>query len=317
MFDITTSGELLAEFMAEARDQRFDAAGRFHGPFPSGAPAIFASQAARMGARVAYAGRVGEDGFGDLVVARLRDDGIDVEAVQRDPERPTGTAFVSYQADGSRRFIFNLAHSAAGQQTLEEMQLERLAACRYCHVMGSSLSSPAAIAIVRRLVARVRDNGGQISFDPNVRDELIERPGVREALLELVAGCDIFLPSDADLAWLATQGEDNEACVARLLAEHRMSLLVLKRAAAGCVAYRDGERLEVPGLRVEEVDPTGAGDCFGGALIAALAAGRDLHQALRLANAAGAHAVTVLGPMEGCSDLATLERRLDAAGETP
>ncbi|PAU76786.1 sugar kinase [Halomonas salipaludis] len=316
MFDITTSGELLAEFMAEARNQRFDAAGRFHGPFASGAPAIFASQAARMGARVAYAGRVGDDGFGDLIVARLRDDGIDVGAVQRDAERPTGSAFVSYQADGSRRFIFNLAHSAAGQQTLDEDQLERLAACRYCHVMGSSLSSPAAIDIVRRLVARVRANGGRISFDPNVRDELIERPGVREALLELVAGCDIFLPSDADLEWLAVAGEDMDASVARLMAEHRMSLLVLKRAAAGCRAYTASEVIEVPGLSVEEVDPTGAGDCFGGALIAALAAGRELHQALRLANAAGAHAVTVLGPMEGCSDLATLEQRLAAAGET-
>jgi D-tagatose-1,6-bisphosphate aldolase subunit GatZ/KbaZ len=92
MFDIATSGELLAEFMAETLGQRFDTPGSFSGPFPSGAPAIFASQAARMGVRVAYAGRVGRDGFGDLVVERLRADGIDVAAVQRDPERPTDTA---------------------------------------------------------------------------------------------------------------------------------------------------------------------------------------------------------------------------------
>ncbi|WP_210725874.1 hypothetical protein [Modicisalibacter radicis] len=54
-FDIVTAGEMLAEFVAERPGQRFDAPGRFQGPFPGGAPAIFASQAARMGARVAYA----------------------------------------------------------------------------------------------------------------------------------------------------------------------------------------------------------------------------------------------------------------------
>ncbi len=315
MFDIATSGELLAEFMAEATGQRFDTPGHFSGPFPSGAPAIFASQAARLGARVAYAGRVGRDGFGDLVVQRLRDDGIDVTAVQRDPERPTGTAFVSYQADGSRRFIFNLAHSASGQQTLDDGELEHLSACRNFHVMGSSLASKEAIEILLRLVARVKAKGGKISFDPNVRPELVERPGVREALLTVLAQCDRFLPSDADLEWLAEPGEDADATVTRLMAEHPLSLVVLKRAAAGCRAYTGDEVIEMPGLAVAEVDPTGAGDCFGGALVASLVAGRDLCDALRLANAAGAHAVTVLGPMEGCSDLATLKRRLVAAGE--
>ncbi|CAM3582810.1 sugar kinase [Halomonas lysinitropha] len=317
MFDIATSGELLAEFMAEASGQRFDRPGRFTGPFPSGAPAIFASQAARLGARVAYAGRVGRDGFGDLVVERLRDDGIDVEAVQRDPEYPTGTAFVSYQADGSRRFIFNLAHSASGRQTLDEGELEHLSACRYFHVMGSSLASRGGIEILLRLVARVKARGGRISFDPNVRLELVSSPEVREALLRVLAHCDLFLPSDADLEWLAEPGEDADATVARLRSEHPLSLVVLKQGAAGCRAYTGDGVIEAPGLAVAEVDPTGAGDCFGGALVAALVAGRPLAEALRLANAAGAHAVTVLGPMEGCSDQATLERRLLAAGETP
>jgi fructokinase len=316
MFDIATSGELLAEFMAEEKGQRFDTPGRFSGPFPSGAPAIFASQAARMGASVAYAGRVGYDGFGNLVVERLRRDGIDVTAVQRDPERPTGTAFVSYQADGSRHFIFNLAHSASGQQTLSEAELEHISACQYFHVMGSSLSSPGAIEILLRIVDHVKVRGGRISFDPNVRPELVERPGVREALLSVLARCDLFLPSDADLDWLAEPGEGADATVSRLMAEHPISLVVLKCAAAGCRAFTGKEIIEAPGLAVVEVDPTGAGDCFGGALVASLTAGRPLPEALRLANAAGAHAVTLLGPMEGCSDLATLERCLDAAGET-
>lgn len=314
MFDISTGGELLAEFMAEERDQCFDVTGRFRGPFPSGAPAIFASQAARMGARVAYAGRVGRDGFGDLVVERLRADGIDVTAVQRDPELPTGTAFVSYRGDGGRDFVFNLAHSASGRLALDEVMLEHLSNCRYFHVMGSSLSSPAAIAPLLALVERVRERGGRISFDPNVRPELVAGDAVREALLAVLARCDVLLPSDADLAWLSEPGESAKRTVSRLMARHPISLVALKRAERGCRAFTAEGTFEAPGIPVEEVDPTGAGDCFGGALIASLAAGRDLPQALHLANAAGAHAVTVSGPMEGCGDLATLKRCLHVAG---
>ncbi len=76
MAAIVVAGELLAEFVAAERGQGFDTPGLFAGPFPSGAPAIFADQAARLGARVAYAGCVGRDAFGDAIVARLERDGV-------------------------------------------------------------------------------------------------------------------------------------------------------------------------------------------------------------------------------------------------
>ncbi|MBA5760264.1 sugar kinase, partial [Escherichia coli] len=72
----------------------------------------FADQAARLGARVAYAGCVGRDAFGDAIVARLERDGVDVARIRR-VGRPTGTAFVAYRDDGSRSFVFTLSTSAA------------------------------------------------------------------------------------------------------------------------------------------------------------------------------------------------------------
>ncbi|WP_353979591.1 sugar kinase [Salinicola endophyticus] len=319
-FDIVTAGELLAEFVAERRGQRFTEAGRFLGPFPSGAPAIFASQAARMGARVAYAGCVGADGFGELIRERLTADGIDIGAVACDPERPTGTAFVRYRDDGERDFVFNLAHSAAARLALDEAGLARLADTRYLHVMGSSLTSPAAIALIDALVTRVHARGGQVSFDPNIRPELMRDSASREAVLRRVDDCDIFLPSEADIAWLGqgqgeSEGEAEADTVARLLATKRLSLLVLKRAERGSEAFRAGEHQRVGAFSVTERDPTGAGDCFGGALIAALAAGDSLTRALTLASAAGAHAVTRIGPMEGASDRATLDALIASHGD--
>lgn len=307
MFDIVTCGELLAEFVAEKLDQPFDATGSFRGPFPSGAPAIFASQAARMGARVAQAGRVGKDGFGDLIIDRLESDGVDVGAIERDAEYPTGTAFVSYRQNGSRNFIFNLTKSAAGRQRLEPEQLERLSDCRYLHVMGSSLSSESSIDIIMRLVDRVKQGGGKISFDPNIRPELMADPKVREAIVQLTGECDIFLPSEADLEWLGAGHDEQEAeTISRLLEDTAMQMLVVKRAERGCQAFLEGRQISVDSLMVTEVDPTGAGDCFGGALVAALALGEPIERALALANAAGAHAVTCVGPMEGCSYRETL-----------
>ena len=60
-----------------------------------------------------------------------------------------------------------------------------------------------------------------------------------------------------------------------------------------------------------EIDPTGAGDCFCGAFVACLAHGRPVAEALRIANAAGALAVTRRGPMEGNADLPEIQRFLD------
>jgi sugar/nucleoside kinase (ribokinase family) len=58
-------------------------------------------------------GWVGQDGFGDLILNRLRGDGVEVSGIWRTDRLPTGTVFVTYRKDGSREFIFNLANSAS------------------------------------------------------------------------------------------------------------------------------------------------------------------------------------------------------------
>ena len=83
MAKIVTFGELLVEFVATRTGQTFDSPGTFEGPFASGAPAIFADQAARQGASIAIAGCVGQDAFGQAVLQRLADDGVLVQHIAR------------------------------------------------------------------------------------------------------------------------------------------------------------------------------------------------------------------------------------------
>ena len=110
-----TAGEILVEIMAAEIGQKFDRPGKFIGPFPSGAPAIFIDQVARMGADCGLIARIGEDDFGELNKKRLEADGVDGSKIIYTPDYTTGTAFVTYFEDRSRKFIYPFTHAAAGQ----------------------------------------------------------------------------------------------------------------------------------------------------------------------------------------------------------
>jgi fructokinase len=311
MAAIVTAGELLAEFVATETGQDFAQPGLFAGPFPSGAPAIFADQAARLGVSVAYAGCVGDDAFGDAIVARLARDGVEVSLLRR-AHRPTGTAFVTYRADGSRSYVFNIEHSACGLFDERDVDTALFEGCRYFHVMGSSLSSENAIAAIKRGVVEAARHGARVSFDPNIRVEMLDSAPTRAALGEILNACHLFLPSEADLPYFCgtlASDADTQRAIASLLATHPLlETIVLKRGAAGSTAYERQRSIAVPSHAVDEVDPTGAGDCFGGTFVASLVQGHALDAALRRASAAGALAVTRRGPMEGNSTAAELER---------
>ena len=312
MTDILAIGELLAEIMAERIGQTFREPGVFLGPYPSGAPAIFADQAAKTGASVAFIGCMGKDGFGDLILNRLRQDGVDVTGIVRTDKLPTGTAFVTYKQDGSREFIFNIGNSAAALIGADSVDPVLARNCRYFHVMGSSLGSAGSIAAVERALELVKQSGGKVSFDPNIRPEILASSVIREAIDLILEACDILLPSEADLRYFCGDVPESEA-VTTLLGAHRLEMIVVKNAAKGSIYYDRTRSLHVPSFKVTEVDPTGAGDCFGGTLISCLAQGTDIKRALTLANAAGALAVTKRGPMEGNSTLSELDQFIASA----
>src|SRR5512144_1288029 len=99
---ILAVGEALVEFGRETPDGRLAIPGTWAGPFPSGAPAIFASVAARLGAPTALAACVGGDVMGRALIERLRRDGVRVDGVLVAPARATAVALVAYRDDGAR-----------------------------------------------------------------------------------------------------------------------------------------------------------------------------------------------------------------------
>lgn len=301
------AGEILVEIVATTVGTGFREAQPLVGPFPSGAPAIFIDQCGRMGGQAAMIGAVGDDDFGAVNLDRLRRDGVDVSAVAVDPDWPTGSAFVRYRPDGSRDFVYNIATSAAarfGWTPAVEALAQRAG---HLHVMGSALSMPAAWSVIERASDVIAARGGTLSLDPNLRKELKYDALTEERFARLVDQADLLLPSGEELERAAgVAGED--AAVARLFARG-VSEIVLKRGAAGASCFRaGGGRVDAGAFAVEEVDPTGAGDCFGGAYVAARRLGLPVDEALGYACAAGARNVTVRGPMEGAGTRADLDR---------
>ncbi len=310
MRSILTIGEILVEIMATERGDGFLEPVKLIGPFPSGAPAIFIDQAARFGQPAAMIGCVGDDDFGRVNLNRLRRDGVDVSGIRIDPEAATGSAFVRYRTDGSRAFVFNIKQSASGRIALDEAARAVLDRSDHLHVMGTALFSPEIVDIVLKAARAVKARGGAISFDPNLRPEMLNLPGLREACEELFRRCDLFLPSGPELT-LFTNAKDEKAAVAEILARG-VRAVVHKRGPEGASYFDAATRLAQPGFKVEEVDPTGAGDCFGATFVSCWL--RDMPPACCLAYAAasGALAVTRQGPMEGAASQADLDAFLAA-----
>jgi sugar/nucleoside kinase (ribokinase family) len=305
---IATIGELLVEFIAEGRDGRHLRPDNYAGPFPSGAPGIFADQVARVAGQAMMAGTVGRDGFGQVIRDRLIGNGV-LPDLLGDSDRPTGTAHVSYNSDGSRDFVFNIAHSAAAELPAPDRIVAdfRRRGVSLLHISGVTLADPGMRATILAVLAACPDL--PLSIDPNYRPEIMANPAVIAALRQIIARADFVLPSDADAE--ALWPDRTFADWAGELLSQGARAVVLKRGDRGCIGIDAGGMAELPGHAVAVRDPTGAGDCFCATFVALMTGGAGLTDALAHANAAGALAVQALGPMEGNSSLSAIRAQLD------
>jgi sugar/nucleoside kinase (ribokinase family) len=310
---VISLGELLVEVMRPEVDQPLSQPGQLVGPFPSGAPAIFIDAVARLGASTGFIGVVGGDAegavdaFGTCLLDRLDEDGVDTSFVRTAPGYTTGTAFVSYRSDGSRRFVFHLPHSAAALLAPEDVDAAYIGNAQFLHITGSALSiSESARQACYKAVRLCKAAGGRVSFDPNLRPELLGIGRVRSICQPVLEQCDLLLPSGSEATMLAGApeisglGEEEkveQACVA--LVERGIPLVALKRGKQGSSVFTPDQCIDAPPFTVSEVDPTGAGDCYGAAFVVGLLEGWELATVARFANVVGALAVTRQGPMEG------------------
>jgi tagatose kinase len=297
MSGIWTMGELLVEIMRPREGISLDDVGEFVGPFPSGAPAIFIDTVARLGHNAGIIGSVGRDDFGSCILRRLRDDGVDCHLVSERDDRPTGVAFVTYFPDGSRKFLYHIGNSAA--EVTQVPSLEGVKEPRFFHVMGCSLlaSEPFREAILETLAAFV-EKGAKVSFDPNIRPELMRTGSLDRIIGPVMEHCSVLFPGEEEIL-LLSGASTVEASVERLFENPALELIVVKRGSRGSSIFGRNSRCDVGVYEVEAVDPTGAGDAFDAAFLCAMLESRSLQDCAMFATAAGALTAAAFGPMEG------------------
>ncbi|MFX0053259.1 MAG: sugar kinase [Candidatus Hermodarchaeota archaeon] len=301
--DIISLGELLVEIMREGIDVPHGKIGEIYkGPYPSGAPAIFIDSVARMAKPFNFStgllGTVGNDEFGECIINKLKIDGVDISQIIILDNYTTGIAFNQYSSDGSRKFIF--ASGAAGKIFPEKINEKYFSNVKALHIMGSALSISKssrescykAIEFAKRINPNVI-----ISFDPNLRSEMLDLKKILEFSEPVLKNTVILLPSGEEAEMLAGVKGAVNACINLL--DQGPKIIVLKQGEDGCMIFthKIKEGLKVSGFKVKEIDPTGAGDSFGGAFIVGYLAGWSLSKTAKFANTVGALKVQHFGPM--------------------
>jgi len=296
MVEILTAGEILVEIMRKERDVPLWVQGDFSGPYPSGAPAIFIDQAALLGHSAAIVGAVGDDGFGQRTVRRLHADGVDVSYIQVLGDATTAVAFVSYTSAGDRTFIYHIPNAAAG--LFDMPPEEKLRGVKIFHVMGCSLMANMRVReIINRIAEQVKSGGGLVSFDPNIRVELLGDENLDDVIGTVLGLSDILLPGERELLSITGVSSVDEA--AESLFKKDTKALVVKKGKEGVLYLDPTQRMEFRPFAIEEADPTGAGDAFDAGFLCGYLEGLEPEACLRLGSACGALNASYFGPMEG------------------
>ena len=266
MIDITTIGEILIDLTQSGRTEqgipRFDAN-------PGGAPANLAVAAARLGARTAFIGRVGNDSFGDYLKRCLAENGVDVRGMSVDEKARTTLAVVALDERGERTFSFYRDPSADVNLSPAHVPMELLSDTKVLHFGSVSLTAEPARTATLEAAKTAKASGAYVSYDPNYRASLWpdEETAVRN-MTEPLSMVDILKVSDEELP-LLTGCTDPEKGSARL-AEKGVRLVLVTLGAHGAFYRFDGHTGHVPGVPCQVGDTNGSGDTFFGAALSQL-----------------------------------------------
>ena len=267
---------------------------------PGGKGANQAVAAGKLGGRVRMLGRVGDDVFGRQLKDNLARAGVDTTGVLTTAGAASGVALIFVEVGGQNQIV--VASGANARLTPEDVApaLEEASG----GFLLLQLESP--METIERAASLARRQGMTVVLDP---------APARPISGSLLASVDVLTPNESEAMLLLDRHEgavslDEAKEVARALLRLGPRAVILKLGEKGVFLDDGTGGRHVPGLKVEAVDATAAGDTFNGALAVALAEGRAMPEALAFANAAAAISVTRLGAQASIPDRGEVEAAL-------
>lgn len=254
--------------------------------------------AARLGARAAYAGVLGDDELSRFTLAQLERSGVDCSAVLRQlGARPRHAVIIVDGSTGGRTVLSSRAGVVPPPPEMAAADL--VAACRVLFVDHTVADfALTTVPLAQRLGVPVVADLERVTPEVMALSELIDHLVVGLGFARQVTGCT----SPAEMVQ-ALSGPGRAACV-------------VTAGEQGCWyvdRQRGGEVRHQPALRVEAMDTTGCGDVFHGAYAAMIARGEPVARAVAVATVAAGLKATQPGGRQGIPDWATVARHLPAA----
>ncbi len=261
------------------------------------ASAICASGLARLGNRVSFSGKVGDDLFGRFCLAEMSRSGIELEHVLVDKGTTTGIT-VSISSGPDRALVTCLG--AISEFTAEDIPDAAFDGAAHLHVAGFFLQTRLRAGLPE-LFRRAHSHGLTTSLDSGHDPEGRWQGGLDEALKE----ADLFFPNREELRAI-TGREDLEES----LRSFTRVRVVAKLGPAGAATLEAGSMVRLPAPAVDVVDTTGAGDSFDAGFLHAFLRKRPLEECLRYGVVAGSLSTRSLGGTTAQPTLEELERFL-------
>lgn len=289
-------GEILVDLIAPAGESLLEATElRIR---EGGAPANVAVALARLGVTSRMLAVVGDDPFGERLVRRLGDEGVDTSAIRVADHEPTTIALAWSDAQGDGHF--RLHRNADRLLSPDDVSPESLEGAEAIVVGSVAMCAEPSKTAVLTALRHATEARIPVVADLNIRPGQVPMDELRMSVAAMISASTVVKLSvdDARHLWGATSISDASHALDRFAPE----VAVITDGARGAGLRLDGDLHILSAFRVDAVEPTGAGDAFTAAFISRMipTAWKDADVTdLRFAMAAGALATTRPGAMDG------------------
>jgi len=258
MYDFLSIGETLIDFIPVPND----AGTVVYQQNTGGSPANLACALAKLGIRAAFAGKVGNDPFGQSCRAVLEKSGVDVSHLILSGQYQTPLAFI-HEDETGKRFTFYRNETTADQNLEpEDLAPGLFTDLKVFHFSSVSLTSEPARSTILNAAAMARECGALITFDPNIRLNLWSSPEeARRTILNCLPLVDVLKLGQSDMAFLLPDLDERTASQ-EIYRHYGTPMIIISRSANGCYTYVNEDHYVSCAYDLPVVDTTGAGDAF-------------------------------------------------------
>ena len=267
-YDVTALGELLIDFTENGTSLQGNPLFEAN---PGGAPCNVLAMLSKLGKKTAFIGKVGSDMFGRQLADSIESVGICTDGLVMDETVPTTLAFVHTFEGGEREFSFIRNPGADMMLTEQEVNTDLLTESKIFHFGTLSSTHEGVRKATRFAIVTAFSNGALISFDPNLREPLLN--SLDDAKTEIEYGfskCNILKISDNEVEFMFGHNNYDKAASKLFEKYSNIQLIFITLGGDGSCAYTRTAKAKTSVYDVETIEKTGAGDTFFGCALSCI-----------------------------------------------